>query len=82
VNTTETAKLLASNGQTNDGFGGGGGVSVNGVVAVVGAAEAEHPLGYGAVYVFQEIRGGWQNMTETALLTEGQAFIGEGLGPR
>ncbi len=53
---------------------------MNGVVAVVGAAEVGHPLGYGAVYVFQETRGGWQNMTETAELTEGQAFIGEGLG--
>jgi hypothetical protein len=80
VNATETAKLLASNGQMYDGFGGGNGVSINGVVAAVGAGGVGFPNGYGAVYVFQETRGGWQNMTETAELTEGQPFVGEELG--
>jgi hypothetical protein len=76
ASTTETARLLSSNGQKNDVLGLS--VSVNGVVAAVGAPGAGN--GNGAVYLYQETRGGWQNMTETAELTEGQSIPDEALG--
>jgi hypothetical protein len=57
----------------------GSSVSVNGVVAAVGTPDGSSTSD-GAVYVFQETRGGWQNMTETAELTDGNAILGEGLG--
>jgi hypothetical protein len=66
VSATETAKLLSSNGQKYDSLGLS--ISVNGVVAAVGAPGAGS--NNGAVYLFQEMRGGWQSMTETAELTE------------
>jgi FG-GAP repeat len=76
MNATETAKLLSSNGQQYDNFGLS--VSVNGVVAAVGAPGAGS--NNGAVYLFQETRGGWQNMTETAELTEDRSIPNEVLG--
>jgi hypothetical protein len=80
VNMTETAKLLPSNGQPNDHFGVS--VAVNGVVAVVGAwpFTTEPPNRSGALYVFQETRGGWQTMTETAELTDSQALPNQLMG--
>jgi FG-GAP repeat len=76
ANATETAKLLSSNGQQYDDLGIS--VSVNGVTAAVGAAGVGHFSG--AVYLYQETRGGWQNMTETAELTEGKSIPNETLG--
>jgi hypothetical protein len=76
ANATETAKLLSSNGQQYDGLGIS--VSISGVVAAVGAAGAENSSG--AVYLYQETRGGWQNMSQTAELAEGKPIPNEGLG--
>jgi hypothetical protein len=59
MNTSETAKLTASDGAVGDNFGFS--VSVSGTTAVVSAQ--------GAAYVFVEPGGGWVNMTQTAELT-------------
>ena len=67
---TQTAKLTASDGAADDGFGGGrgfdqrqhgGGRSGNAAVSGNG--------GEGAAYVFTEPASGWANMTQTAKLT-------------
>lgn len=76
VNATETAKLMSSNGQKYDDLGAS--VSVNGVMAAVGAAGVGNSSG--AVYLYQETLGGWQSMTETAELTESQSIPNEALG--
>jgi hypothetical protein len=75
VDSTETAKLTASNGENGDEFGAA--VDVSGVTAFVGAPSTAK---IGAVYVFRETVGGWQNMTETAELTDGKGEIGQRLG--
>jgi len=73
VNGTETARLKASDGQLGDVFGGA--IAVVGPRVVVGAP---HHDANGAAYVFQEPRGGWKTMTETAELAN--AGSREGLG--
>jgi hypothetical protein len=80
MSTTETARLSPSNGQHFDSFGSA--VSVKGVVAAAGAPGVDVSQGYahGAVYLFKETPGGWQNMTETAELTDGQPEQYEDLG--
>ena len=60
VNTTETAKLTASDVQQGCPFGGS--VSLSAGTAVAGAGD-------GTAYVFVEPNGGWVSMTETAQLT-------------
>jgi trimeric autotransporter adhesin len=67
ANGTETAQLKASNGQTGDWFGNS--VSIEGPRVVVGAPLEGATAGM--AYVFQEPRGGWKGMTETAQLTHG-----------
>ncbi len=44
-------------------------MTINGIFAAVGASYSANSKG--AVYVYQEAKGGWQNMTETAKLTDG-----------
>lgn len=65
VSGTETARLLASNGQDGDAFGES--VGVFGPRVVVGADGANTLEGI--AYVFQEPVGGWKTMTETAQLS-------------
>ena len=64
ANTTQTAKLTASNGAEDDWFGNS--VSISGNTAVVGAYYAQPA---GAAYVFTEPASGWANTTQTAKLT-------------
>lgn len=61
TNTTETARLTASDGTAFDVFGQK--VSISGKVVVASAPVK------GAQYVFVKPPGGWTNMTETAKLT-------------
>jgi FG-GAP repeat len=71
ANTTETAKLTASDGVAGDFFGYSVGISSDTVV--VGAIIASQQ---GAAYVFVKPGSGWANATETAKLTasDGAAF--------
>ncbi len=62
--TTETAKLLASNGSNNDLFGIS--PSISGDNIVIGAVTH---TATGAAYVYTKPSSGWVNATETAYLT-------------
>ncbi len=65
--TTETAKLTASDGVSDAQFGSS--VSLSGNTLVVGApAGGVGDPGPGAAYIFVEPNGGWTNMTQTAEL--------------
>jgi uncharacterized protein (DUF2345 family) len=66
-NGTQTAKLTASDGATNNNLGAS--VSVNGNTVLGGAPRASSRQGYGAAYVYVEPSGGWTNMNQTAKLT-------------
>ena len=81
VNTTENAKLLASDGWPNDLFGSS--VAVSQDTVVVGASHAA--LGssdsrQGAVYVFEKPVSGWTSMYETAQLLASDRAEYDGLG--
>jgi hypothetical protein len=67
ANMTETAKLTASDGSSDAGFGA---AAIAGGTVVVGApgGTIQNP-GPGAAYVFVKPNGGWSNMTQTAELT-------------
>lgn len=77
ANTTETAKLIASDGAGSDCFACS--LAIHGGSIVVGAPA--HGFGYGgAAYVFVEPPGGWTNMTQTAELTKQYESGYSGLG--
>jgi hypothetical protein len=85
-NMTETAKLTASDGTTNDHFGIS--VSASGDVVLVGAQDATvgtkcpkacH-LFQGAGYVFVKPANGWVNMNQTAKLTTADGGPGDNFG--
>jgi hypothetical protein len=64
---TQTAKLTASDGSSDAGFGA---AAITGGTVVVGAPGGTiHNPGPGAAYVFVKPNGGWSNMTQTAELT-------------
>ncbi len=68
ANSTETAKLYASDCKPDD--DGGFSVAIDGDTVVLGSphcVQAPHPSG--AAYVFVMPPNGWANMTETAKLT-------------
>jgi hypothetical protein len=68
ANMTETAELTPSNGESRDGFGYA--VAVSGKTIVVAAPSRNvGERTEGAAYVFVEPTEGWQNMTETAILS-------------
>lgn len=76
ADTTQTAKLLASDGAFHDQFGQA--VSISGNTAVIGALYASigsHRY-QGAAYVFVKPKQGWKNGTQTAKLTasDGMAY--------
>jgi hypothetical protein len=75
-NMTQTAKLTASDGTTNNQFGFA--VSIDGNTIAIGS-HAENKS-RGAVYVFVEPSGGWTDMTETAKLTGSDSKSGDLLG--
>jgi hypothetical protein len=65
---TQTAKLTAADGATEDYFGQS--VSISGDVAVVGASwDGDNGPLSGSAYVFVKPSEGWANMTQTAKLT-------------
>jgi hypothetical protein len=78
ANMTETALLLASDGQRGDYLGESVAISDDGGTIVAGA-----PLwpangnGNGALYVFVRPQGGWSNATQTARLTSTDGAGGE-----
>ena len=68
VDTTETAKLTSSDGESKDNFGYS--VSISGDVIVVGATgDDDNGMDLGSAYVFEKPTSGWVNTTETAKLT-------------
>jgi hypothetical protein len=78
---TETAKLTASDGETDDDLGSA--IAISGDVVVVGAPVDDAGVGVpqqGSAYVFVRPLGGWSSVTETARLTasDGSAFDGFG----
>ena len=68
VTATETAKLTASDGGTNDYFGAS--VAVDGNRVVVGADhDHDNASSGGSAYVFTKPNGGWADVAESAKLT-------------
>jgi len=68
ANTTETAKLSASDKTIDDNFGGS--VSISGDVVVIGAYfDDDNGTNSGSAYIFGKPIAGWTNATETAKLT-------------
>ncbi len=79
VDTTETAKLLASDPSPYDFLGVA--VAINEDVVMVGSAgDDDHGPDSGAVYVYHRPAGGWVDMTETAKLTASDAQGNERFG--
>ncbi|HXO39879.1 MAG TPA: FG-GAP repeat protein [Thermoanaerobaculia bacterium] len=71
-NTSQAAKLTASDGASQDTLGYSVAVSSDGSTVVAGAPYATsvaNASGPGAVYVFVRPAGGWKNAAETAKLT-------------
>jgi hypothetical protein len=68
TNTTETAKLTASDGGAFAYFGAAAAISGNTVVVGAQYSSGDNP-GPGKAYVFVEPVGGWTDMTQTAELT-------------
>jgi hypothetical protein len=77
ANMTQTAKLAASDGQTDSLLGRGVGISGNTVVA---GAPGQFTNQIGEAYIFVEPEGGWKNMTETAILTPSDSAAGNQFG--
>src|SRR5271157_107231 len=85
VNSNETAKLTASDGEPSDQLGYSVGVSTGGSTVVAGALKATVPpvtgnLGQGAAYVFGMPGTGWVSATQTAKLTASDGELGDSLG--
>jgi len=74
-NSTETAKLTASDGVIGDSLGYSASIDRKNVS--VGAPSNQLT---GAAYLFVEPSGGWKNMTQTAKLTASDAAKGDALG--
>lgn len=67
INSTETAKLLPSDGTTNTMFGNC--VSIANDTIVIGAyGDDDNGLFSGSAYVFEKTASGWVNATQTAKL--------------
>jgi hypothetical protein len=79
VDATETAKLIASDGATDDHFGFS--ISISGDDLVIGANRADD-LGNnsGAAYVFTKPTTGWISGTETAKLLPSDGATGDTFG--
>lgn len=78
ADTTETAKLTASDRADGDNFGT---VSISGETVVVGASwDDDDGSGSGSAYVFEKPTGGWTDMTETAKLTASDAAAADWFG--
>lgn len=73
---TETAKLTASDGATNDWFGAS--VSISGDIIAVGAYGADSYIG--SAYVFEKPGTNWANMIETGKLMASDAGANDWFG--
>ena len=75
TNMTQTAKLLPSDGVTDDKFGRS--VAISRDQVVVGAyGDGHNDTSSGSAYVFEKPTSGWTDMTQTAKLTasDGRAY--------
>ena len=79
-NSTEKAKLTASDGAANDVLGLAVAVNGNTIVAGAPGAVIEGRLSAGAAYVFVKPSKGWGTMTQTAKLTASDARYKAALG--
>jgi trimeric autotransporter adhesin len=81
ANSTETAKLIASDGIADDRLGlavaisGDGGTVIAGADATIGSNQEQ-----GAAYVFSRPSTGWASSPETAKLTASDGSVEDGLG--
>ena len=77
---TETAKLTASDGASQDQLGHS--VAISGDTIVVGARYARIGINFsqGSAYVFEKPSGGWANTTQTAKLTSSDGKMGDAFG--
>jgi hypothetical protein len=80
TDTTEKAKLTASDGSANDDLGGA--VAIKGTTLVAGApyANTGGQGGQGAAYVYTRPANGWVSSTQTAKLTASDATEGANFG--
>jgi hypothetical protein len=79
TNTTQTARLTASDGAAGDRLGLS--VAIGGRTIVAGAPDnSGGEFGQGADYVFTEPAAGWMDTTETAKLTASNGSYGASLG--
>ncbi len=76
----ETAKLIASDGATNDVLGLAVGASGNTIVVAAPFAHVGTNTSQGAAYVFVEPSGGWVSGHETAKLTASDGAAHDDLG--
>jgi trimeric autotransporter adhesin len=77
---TQTAKLTASDGAAEDFFGSSVGIGHRTVVAGAPFATINNNAAQGAVYLFDEPKGGWSNETQTGKLTATDGAANDGLG--
>ncbi len=73
INSTETAKLTASDGVAGDHLGAALAISGNTIVAGAYVHDHGQGLGEGQAYIFYQ-SGGWVSSTENARLTASQSF--------
>ena len=79
TDSTQDAKLTASDATGGEGFGGG--VSINGDTIVVGAyRDDDAGTDSGSAYVFVRPEGGWTDSSEDAKLTASDAAAGDLFG--
>ncbi len=79
IDSTQTAKLTASDAAASDQFGRS--VSISGDIAIVGAfVDGDPGLNSGSAYVFVKPAGGWIDSTQTAKLTASDAAASDNFG--
>jgi hypothetical protein len=78
--TTQTAKLTASDGAAEDQLGVSVGLSESTIVAGAQLATVAGHRQQGAVYVFEEPATGWATATQTTKLTASDGGTGDNLG--
>jgi len=79
ADSTQTAKLTASDAAADDKFGSS--VSISGDTAIVGAnSDDDGGVSSGSAYVFVKLAGGWADSTQTAKLTALDATAGDRFG--
>ena len=78
--TTETAKIAASDGYVGDDFGASAAISGNTIAVGAPYAYINGNSEQGAAYVFVQPQGGWTNMTQTAKVTASDGAANDILG--